>query len=195
MDNITTSEDINNHRNYQLKLLKNLYDDGILTQDEYIQKRDKIISELVPSDYQIEQEAASDTTETERKTESIIRNNSNHFFSIHGRLNRGRYLLYNYVVNISVVLFVLLFIYLGIIVSEVVINIARLFMLANIFIQSIKRFHDLGKSGWQVLFFLIPFVNLFTVFYLLLVPGETVTNKYGENSIKLKNNLRRETIS
>ncbi|NLC67799.1 MAG: DUF805 domain-containing protein, partial [Clostridiaceae bacterium] len=189
------SEDIDNHSNYQLKLLKNLYDDGILTQGEYIQKRDKIINELVPSDYQSEQEIASNTTETERKTESVTRNNSNHFFSIHGRLNRGRYFLYNYVVNISVVLFVLLFAYLGIIVSEVVIDIARLFMLANIFIQSIKRFHDLGKSGWQVLFLLIPILNFITILNLLLTPGETETNKYGENPIKPKNNLKRETIT
>lgn len=35
----------------------------------------------------------------------------------------------------------------------------------------IRRWHDLGKSGWNVLLLLGPIINIFILFYLLLAPG------------------------
>jgi type IV pilus assembly protein PilA len=36
----------------------------------------------------------------------------------------------------------------------------------------IRRWHDLGKSGWFVLFGFLPCVNVLVILYLLLAPGE-----------------------
>lgn len=41
---------------------------------------------------------------------------------------------------------------------------------------SIKRYHDLGKSGWNVLWLLIPFAML----YLMFTKGQQGDNKYGK---------------
>ena len=45
----------------------------------------------------------------------------------------------------------------------------------------VKRWHDLGKSGWMVLTLFIPYINLLILLYLGLAPGTPEANKYGEN--------------
>jgi uncharacterized membrane protein YhaH (DUF805 family) len=47
----------------------------------------------------------------------------------------------------------------------------------------IKRFHDLGRSGWNMLLWLIPllgqFINLGNWFEFLFIKGTNGANKYG----------------
>ena len=50
----------------------------------------------------------------------------------------------------------------------------------SLFIE-IKRCHDINKSGWYILLFLIPFVNIYWFFCLLLNDGTYGPNKYGED--------------
>jgi uncharacterized membrane protein YhaH (DUF805 family) len=47
----------------------------------------------------------------------------------------------------------------------------------------VRRFHDLGKSGWYTLLYLVPVVNIITLIYLLGAKGEEGSNKYGESNI------------
>ena len=44
--------------------------------------------------------------------------------------------------------------------------------------MTVRRLHDIGKSGWWVLITPIPLVNIYTL-YLLLQPGERGKNRYG----------------
>lgn len=44
---------------------------------------------------------------------------------------------------------------------------------------TVRRLHDLNKSGWFYLLTLVPLVNIFIPFYLLLFPGYTGENIYG----------------
>lgn len=50
-------------------------------------------------------------------------------------------------------------------------------MLAN----AVKRFHDMGRSGWYYLFSLIPIINIGVAIYLGFYKGEEFDNKYGPN--------------
>jgi len=43
---------------------------------------------------------------------------------------------------------------------------------------TVRRFHDLGKSGLSVLFFLIPIVN-WIIMFILFLPGKKEPNNYG----------------
>lgn len=43
----------------------------------------------------------------------------------------------------------------------------------------VRRFHDLGLSGWYSLLLLVPIVNLVTLLALYLVSGQSKVNKYG----------------
>ncbi|MCL4389873.1 MAG: DUF805 domain-containing protein [Patescibacteria group bacterium] len=44
---------------------------------------------------------------------------------------------------------------------------------------SIRRLHDLGKSGWYLLINLIPVANIIMAFVLWLMPGSKTENQYG----------------
>ena len=49
------------------------------------------------------------------------------------------------------------------------------FILVGIFtgiVNYIRRWHDLGKSGWYTLLMFIPFVGFVTLLYLFFAPGE-----------------------
>ena len=62
-----------------------------------------------------------------------------------------------------------------------------LLILVLLFSLHVRRFHDLGMSGWYMLSLFIPVVNLIMfIFYLLLTPGEENSNKYGEVPQKTK---------
>lgn len=45
----------------------------------------------------------------------------------------------------------------------------------------IRRLHDIGKSGWCMLLFFIPIVNLILIFAWLCKEGDCNANEYGEN--------------
>ncbi|WP_326518039.1 DUF805 domain-containing protein [Acinetobacter sp. CAAS 2-6] len=43
----------------------------------------------------------------------------------------------------------------------------------------IRRLHDLNQTGWISLLLLVPVINFFLAFYLLLAPGTPGMNRYG----------------
>lgn len=43
-----------------------------------------------------------------------------------------------------------------------------------------RRLHDIGKSGWNLLWSLIPLLGAIYVIYLLVQKSETGKNKFGE---------------
>ena len=45
----------------------------------------------------------------------------------------------------------------------------------------IRRLHDINKSGWSALLFLIPIVNIVLIFVWLCKAGTTGANQYGED--------------
>ena len=49
---------------------------------------------------------------------------------------------------------------------------------------SIRRLHDLDKSGWFLLIALIPIVNIFFAFYIWLKPGTVGWNRYGADPLE-----------
>ena len=63
-------------------------------------------------------------------------------------------------------------------ISEIVIFV----IVASIITVSVKRFHDLDKSGWYYLLALIPFVGGLIIFvYCGFIKGTTGPNKYGDD--------------
>ena len=68
-------------------------------------------------------------------------------------------------------------------VGAIVELIAGLWLLVFLWVTSvlsIKRFHDRGKSGWCLLFALIPIIGgIWCFFQLAVLPGDSGENKYG----------------
>lgn len=46
---------------------------------------------------------------------------------------------------------------------------------------SVRRLHDIGKSGWMLLIVLIPLIGGIWLIVLMAKEGEAVENKYGIN--------------
>lgn len=57
-------------------------------------------------------------------------------------------------------------------------------ILLHIFSLHVRRFHDLGISGWGALSFIVPLLNLIVFLFLFIKEGEQVSNKYGEVPVK-----------
>ena len=47
------------------------------------------------------------------------------------------------------------------------------------FIFTVRRLHDLDRSGWQSILLFIPIINLIIIIALMLVAGEQQTNRFG----------------
>lgn len=47
---------------------------------------------------------------------------------------------------------------------------------------TVRRLHDVGKSGWFYFIVLIPIIGAFWLLYLLIKEGDQGTNSYGPDS-------------
>ena len=47
------------------------------------------------------------------------------------------------------------------------------------FTAQIRRLHDIGKSGWWILWQIVPLICTLVLLYFLVKPSEKGTNKYG----------------
>ena len=47
---------------------------------------------------------------------------------------------------------------------------------------TVRRWHDLGRSGWWALLSLVPIVNLFCLFILLFWPGQSARERVSHRS-------------
>jgi uncharacterized membrane protein YhaH (DUF805 family) len=54
-------------------------------------------------------------------------------------------------------------------------------MIVPFFAVTVRRLHDIGKSGWWILINLIPFIGTIWLIILLLNKSQMGVNEYGEN--------------
>ena len=65
--------------------------------------------------------------------------------------------------------------------QEILFTLYRLFIFVPSLSVTVRRLHDVGKSGWFLLILLIPIIGIIWILILLCKDGEPGTNKYGEN--------------
>lgn len=100
--------------------------------------------------------------------------NLNKIFTYEGRLNRWRYF------TKSLKLMVLM------IIGAIIPFIGPIIMLAaaiGALLISVRRLHDLNKSGWFLLILLIPYVDFIFSIYLVFAPGTNGANEYGRDPL------------
>ena len=111
------------------------------------------------------------------------------FFTVQGRLNRKPFLLRGLVLGI---LSLILSSVMGGLAetSSTVLHLVSLLMLPLILVCAagsltliIRRWHDLGKSGWFTLLLLIPLLNFLVMLYLGFVRGTAGPTAYGEDPL------------
>ena len=116
----------------------------------------------------------------------------NEIYTTEGRLNRLRYLKYQVLWTlISAVIGVILGFAGGLLsgnAQSILVTVPTgiwsfIAGIGNVML-SIRRLHDLNKSGWFLLISLIPFVNIIFLLYIWLAPGTVGYNKYGADPIQ-----------
>lgn len=108
-------------------------------------------------------------------------------FSTNGRLGRVRYFAYGLLIALGAMVLVGVMGGIGAALGEngggiVILGGTALVYLAMLFVSvmlGIQRLHDLDKSGWLFLLFLIPLVNIILALYLLFGRGSEGENRFG----------------
>ncbi|VVQ14103.1 hypothetical protein PS918_05677 [Pseudomonas fluorescens] len=111
-------------------------------------------------------------------------------FSVEGRIGRLRFLAWTLVLSLVTlpIVGVLALIGLGLVSSDsttglIIGGIFAFFLFLTFVIVSIlftvQRLHDIGWSGWLWLLNLVPFVGSFFPLVIMVMPGNTGTNRYG----------------
>jgi uncharacterized membrane protein YhaH (DUF805 family) len=49
---------------------------------------------------------------------------------------------------------------------------------------AVRRWHDLGRSGWSILLQIIPIVNLWCIYMLAFRRGERGSNRFGADPVQ-----------
>ena len=102
------------------------------------------------------------------------------WFSPKGRINRQRYWIAGIAAAAVTQVGGLI---LGLLIFRLAyIPISLLAVYSNI-VLGIKRCHDRGRSGWFMLLFAVPLLNLWPFVELLFLKGETGSNKYGPDPL------------
>jgi uncharacterized membrane protein YhaH (DUF805 family) len=106
-----------------------------------------------------------------------------------GRLNRRNYFI-GYIVVLGIIIAAVIIdaIYAGFTQPEtteydfslVAAAFIVIFYLVYTVSLTVRRFHDLGKSGWWIITLIIPIVNGIVGLYLTFADGDEEANKYGK---------------
>ncbi len=113
-------------------------------------------------------------------------------FAMNQRIGRVRYLAYSFMATL--LMFVGLILIGGVLgalasggspeaMVGIFVIIYAIFGIVSLFVSvvlGVRRLHDLDKTGWLWLLFLIPIVNLGMMIYLLFFPGTEGDNQYGK---------------
>ena len=119
-------------------------------------------------------------------SDGILNKIKNEYFCFEGRINRKFYITRSLI--IAVVVMVLYFIIYAAttdifgIMSDFGVMLTLIVQLVGTIAGislNIRRFHDFNKSGWWILIFMVPFVNLYFSIKLLCIRGDVGANNYG----------------
>ncbi len=103
-------------------------------------------------------------------------------FQMKGRIGRVRYI--GYAMGMTIIFGLVMALVMGLLTMlsptlGLVGMVLYIPMLVLGVILAIRRFHDLGKSGWFALLIIIPIVNFFVSLWLIFGAGSPAANGYG----------------
>jgi uncharacterized membrane protein YhaH (DUF805 family) len=116
--------------------------------------------------------------EEEQSMEWYLKVLKQHYADFNGRARRQEYWMYTLFNIIALVVLVILTK-----VSSIFGILYAVYALGTLLPSlavTVRRLHDIGKSGWFVLISLIPIVSLYLI-YLLVQDSQPGTNEYGAN--------------
>lgn len=108
-------------------------------------------------------------------------------FTTDGRLNRLRYLKYQVFWSLTVAIVGFIGGFVTSDAESILITVpARILSLVGSIggiMLTVRRLHDLDKSGWFILLALVPIVNMFFAIYVLFFKGTDGSNRFGADPL------------
>lgn len=125
-------------------------------------------------------------------TDNNPKSHFDNLFTRRGRINRAKYWMYNIMVILAIVLFIVLYEAFEIGFSDLILLkqefIIILIILPFIWINialSVKRLHDHDKSGWFFLIYLIPYIGgLWQFIECGCLKGTSGPNRFGQDPLR-----------
>jgi uncharacterized membrane protein YhaH (DUF805 family) len=113
-------------------------------------------------------------------------------FDFKGRASRWEYWGGNFLGG-GLIIFVSAFIwiYFNSALFDFIMSVLFLYLIFAAFSCTVRRLHDVGKSGWNILW-AITYVGVFYLLYLYVQPSEQKNNQWGEVPIHTKSQLTPE---
>lgn len=107
-------------------------------------------------------------------------------FDFKGRASRWEYWGGNFLGG-GLIIFVSAFIwiYINSALFDFIMSVLYLYLIFAAFSCTVRRLHDVGKSGWNILW-AITYVGIFYLLYLYVQPSEQKNNQWGEVPIHTK---------
>lgn len=112
-----------------------------------------------------------------------------HMFRLQGRASRSEYwwfylglLLLGFLGQIGLGLLTFISPIFGLL-GGVVLALVLLVLNISAFCCSVRRLHDKDKSGWNLLWILVPLFGVLYVLFLLVMPGTEGENRFGPNPL------------
>ena len=111
------------------------------------------------------------------------------YLTFEGRLNRKPYILRQLCLLGSVIVIAFLTAFILALMGsaeddiQIIIQIVIIPAMYSFPLLTIRRLHDLDKSGWLYLIMLVPIINLIFLVYLLFVKGTVGSNRYGSDPL------------
>lgn len=107
------------------------------------------------------------------------------YSDFNGRARRKEYFMFNlFNALFGIVLMIIATILVKVTESEFFILLYLIYIFATLLPSlavSIRRMHDIGKSGWMLLVSFIPLIGSFWVLFLLITESDQGENEYGKN--------------
>ncbi|MCG1036795.1 DUF805 domain-containing protein [Polaribacter sargassicola] len=119
----------------------------------------------------------------------VLKDNYSNF---NGRARRKEFWMFILFQYIATIVFVIIFAFIGdLLNSPAIMFISYVYILATIIPSlavTVRRLHDVGKSGWYYFVSIIPVIGGIWLFVLLCLDSENGSNKWGENPKGFGNN-------
>lgn len=107
------------------------------------------------------------------------------FFDFDGRASRKEFwsfVLINFFIRAGLLIFAITKVnddyFMDVMILFIIFNVVVLLPSLTV---SIRRLHDIGKSGWYFLIAFIPFIGAIWVFFYYITDSEVGENTYGDN--------------
>jgi len=103
------------------------------------------------------------------------------FFATKGRINRAKFLIYS--IFMVLLLNLITELYKGLLIQKFLVLLVFVISIVKYISITVKRFHDIEMPGNNIILLIVPIINIYFYFLLLIKKGTDGKNLYGDDPL------------